>query len=468
MASPSNRLGNLFKKPISVINIGLASFAESLRQQEVEVVDVDWRPPAEGISHLTHTQIGGSIDEANREAVRRIMDGRPEIVGLGLAHEVIPGLTERTILHAGPPITWERMCGPTRGAVMGALIYEGLAESPEKATELAASGEVVFDPCHHHHTVGPMAGVVSPSMPVWIVENASHANQAFCTLNEGLGKVLRYGAYGEEVYSRLRWMADVLYPTLARALELSGPIDLRAMIAQALHMGDECHNRNRAGTSLFLRAIGPSMARSCDDGDRLAEVIKFIDGNDHFFLNLSMPAAKAMLEPAEGIDGSTILTVMARNGTDFGIRMAGDPERWYVAPAGQVDGLYLPGFSASDANPDIGDSTITETAGFGGFAMAAAPAIASFVGGSAQDALDSTLDMYEICFAEHAHFTIPALDFRGTPTGIDVRLVAESGILPRLNTGIAHKDPGIGMVGAGVLEAPSKPFEDAFQAIQNW
>jgi hypothetical protein len=468
MASPSKRLSEFFGRSLSVVNVGLTDFAESVRQQGVPVVEVDWRPPPEGVLHLTHTQAGVAIDEANEEAVKRIMAGRPEIVGLDLARSVIPGITDRTILHAGPPITWERMCGPTRGAIMGALVYEGLAESPERAAELAASGEITFGPCHHHHAVGPMAGIISPSMPVWIIENAEFGNRAYCTLNEGLGKVLRYGAFGDDVYARLRWMADVLYPTLATALEVSGPIDLRALIAQALHMGDECHNRNRAGTSLLIRALGPSLARTCDDGERLAEVIQFMDGNDHFFLNLSMPAGKAMLEPAEGIEGSTVLTVMARNGTDFGIRMAGDHERWFVAPAGMVDGLYLPGFTADDANPDIGDSTVTETAGFGGFAMAAAPAIASFVGGSAPDALSATLEMYEICFAEHEHFTIPALDFRGTPTGIDVRLVAETGILPKLNTGIAHKEPGIGMVGAGVLRAPQQCFQDAFEAVKNW
>jgi hypothetical protein len=251
----------------------------------------------------------------------------------------------------------------------------------------------------------------------------------------------------------LHWMEEVFYPTLAAAVELGGPVDLRGLIAQALHMGDECHNRNRAGTSLLLRALGPAMARTCSDQERLAQVIEFIDNNDHFFLNLSMPAGKAMLEPAEGIPGSTIITVMARNGTDFGIRLAGDPERWFVAPAGVVEGLYLPGFTADDANPDIGDSTITETAGFGGFAMAAAPAIASFIGGTAQDAINTTREMYEICFAEHEHFSIPALEFRGTPVGMDVRLIMETGILPKLNTGIAHKTPGIGMVGAGVLRA---------------
>ncbi len=468
MGSSSDRLSHFFGQPISVVNVGLASFAESLRQQDIPVVDVDWRPPPDGVPRLTHTGDGTAIDEANAEAVRRIMAGSPMIVGLGIAREVIPGMTDHMILHAGPPITWGRMCGPTRGAVMGALVYEGLADSPEDAAALAASGDITFAPCHHHHAVGPMAGIVSPSMPVWIIENTAFGNRAYCTLNEGLGQVLRYGAYGDEVYQRLHWMADVLYPTLADAVALSGPIDLRSLIAQALHMGDECHNRNRAGTSLLLRALAPAMARTCRDPERLAQVFTFIDGNDHFFLNLSMPAGKAMLEPAEGIPGSTIVTVMARNGTDFGIRLAGEPDRWFVAPAGIVEGLYLPGFTADDANPDIGDSTITETAGYGGFAMAAAPAIAGFVGGTAQDAIATTREMYEICFTEHEHFTCPALEFRGTPLGLDVRLVMETGILPRLNTGIAHKTPGIGMVGAGVLRAPQACFAEAFAAVQAW
>ncbi len=468
MASTSDRTNDLFGRPIAVVNIGLADFADSVQLQGARVVNVDWRPPPEGLPRLLHTKAGISIDDANTEAVTRIMKGRPVIVGLDLARNVIQGMTDEMILHAGPPITWERMCGPTRGAVMGALVYEGLATTPEQAAKFAAEGKAIFDPCHHHHAVGPMAGVISPSMPVWIIENTEYGNRAYCTLNEGLGKVLRYGAFGEEVYARLHWMADVLYPTLSAALEEAGPIELRTIIAQALHMGDEGHNRNRAGTSLLLRALGPAMARTCEDGERLAQVIEFIDGNDHFFLNLSMPAAKAMLEPAEGIKGSTILTVMARNGTDFGIRMAGEPDRWFTAPAGIVEGLYLPSFNADDANPDIGDSTITETAGFGGFAMAAAPAIASFVGGTAQEAINATLEMYEICFTEHEHFTIPALDYRGTPTGIDVRMVATTGILPKLNTGIAHKDPGIGMVGAGVLRAPEQCFLDAYKAALDW
>jgi len=283
-----------------------------------------------------------------------------------------------------------------------------------------------------------------------------------------LGRVLRYGAYGDDVNERLHWMANDLYPALADAVAQYGKIDVRTLIAQAIHMGDECHNRNRAATSLFLREIAPALARTCGDSERLAKVLEFIAGNDHFFLNIAMPAAKSMTEAAEGIEGSTIVTVMSRNGTDFGIRLAGAPDRWFVAPAGIIDGLYLPGFSENDANPDIGDSTITETAGYGAFAMAAAPAISQFVGGSAIDAIRTTQNMYEICFDEHLHFSIPSLEFRGTPLGIDVRYVMETGILPKLNTGIAHKTPGIGMVGAGMVNAPEACFAQAFEFIQTW
>jgi hypothetical protein len=463
MADEGNE--SLFGKPLQVVNVGLRSFAESVQAQRVPVVDVDWRPPQ--VPKLLFTRGGVDIDAANEEAVHRIMQGRPMLVGMGIAQEVIPGFHDRLILHSGPPVTWERMCGPQRGAVMGALVSEGLAQDEREAERLAGGGEVEFAPCHHFHSVGPMAGIISPSMPVFIVRNETFDNLAYSSQNEGLGRVLRYGAYGPDVYERLRWMKEVLYPSLGAALEsIAGGIDLRAMISQALHMGDECHNRNRAGTSLFLRAITPALLRTCPDRERAAQVFEFIERNDHFFLNLSMAAGKAMLEPAEGIEGSTVLTVMARNGTDFGIRLAGMPQRWFVAPAGMVEGLYLPGFTAEDANPDIGDSTVTETAGYGGFAMAGAPAIARFVGGSPQDALNATLEMYEICFSEHEHFTIPALNFRGTPLGIDVRKVAETGILPRLNTGIAHKKPGIGMVGAGVLRAPERCFLDAFEAFR--
>ena len=458
----------LFGKPLTVVNIGLESMARSLRDQATPVVDVDWRPPADGWRPLNVTKAGVEVDTANREVCRRIKQARPVLVGMGLARDVIPGMHDRMLLHAGPPIEWERMCGPQRGAVMGALIYEGWADDEQQAGLLAASAGIEYSPCHHHQTVGPMAGIVSPRMPVFILENKTFGNRAYATQNEGLGKVLRYGAMGAEVIERLRWMETDLYPVLDRALQaMPDGIDVKSLIAQALHMGDEGHNRNRAGTSLFLRAISPALVRTCREQESLARILEFVSGNDHFFLNLSMPAGKASLEPAEGVEGSSIVTVMARNGTDFGIRLASLPDRWFTAPAGQVQGLYFPGFSAEDANPDIGDSTITETAGYGGFAMAAAPAITQFVGGTPEMATAATLEMYEITFDEHEGFTIPALGFRGTPLGIDVRLVKHTGILPRLNTGIAHRKPGIGMVGAGILRAPAACFDAAFAALDD-
>jgi hypothetical protein len=461
------KINDLFGKPLSVVNVGLAGMAQPMERQGVPVVDVDWRPPAEGVQRLRITRSGVDIDEANEEVVRRIKQGRAVLVGMGIAKDVIPGYHDRLFLHAGPPVTWERMCGPMRGAVMGALIYEGIAADDAEAEQIASSGEIEFAPCHHYHAVGPMAGVVSPSMPVFIIENKIFGNHAFSTQNEGLGKVLRYGGMGPEVYERLKWMERVLYPTLAKALEaIPDGIDIKSIIAQALHMGDESHNRNRAATSLLLRAFAPSLARTCDDREVLAKVIEFIDKNDHFFLNLSMASGKAMLEPAEGVEGSTIVTVMARNGTDFGILVGSMPDRWFTAPAEMVNGLYFPGFTVEDGNPDIGDSTITETAGYGGFAMAAAPAITQFVGGTPDMALQATREMYEITFSEHEGFTIPILNFRGTPLGIDVRKVMETGILPQINTGIAHRLPGFGMVGAGILRAPQKVFSDAFEALR--
>jgi hypothetical protein len=461
------RINEFFGKPVNVVNLGLESMAQSLRDQSIPVIDVDWRPPPPGVPRLRVSRGGLDIDAANEQVCSRIRQGLPVLVGMGIAREVIPGMHDRLILHAGPPVDWERMCGPQRGAVMGALVYEGIACDEREAAQIAASGGVEFAPCHHHHAVGPMAGVISPSMPVFIIENKKFGNRAYCTQNEGLGKVLRYGGMGPEVYARLKWMETDLYPALDRALQsLPDGVDLRSLVAQALHMGDECHNRNRAATSLFLRAIGPALARTNRDNETLAKVIEFIDRNDHFFLNLSMPAGKSMLEPAEGIAGSSIVTVMARNGTDFGIRLACLPGRWFTAPAGKVQGLYFPQFSEQDANPDIGDSTINETAGYGGFAMAAAPAIVKFVGGTPGSALQTTLEMYEITFSEHENFTIPALNFRGTPLGIDVRKVMETGILPQINTGIAHKEPGVGMVGAGILRAPQQCFQEAFNYLE--
>jgi hypothetical protein len=460
-------VGDLFKSELKVINMGLPSFKETLDHVGTPAVQVDWRPPIE-VSDEAHRIMEAHAEDiaaANERAMDIILRGMPHLVGLDIALNVIPGMKEDLFLHAGPPITWDRMCGPMRGAVMGGLIYEGRASSAEEAEKLAAAGEVEFAPCHEHETVGPMAGVVTPSMPVFVLKNEEFGNAAYCTMNEGLGRVLRYGAYGDEVIEKLHWMADILYPSVKCAVELAGPIDLKNIIAQALHMGDEVHNRNRAATSLLYRALAPAIVETCSDSGTARSVLDFINGNDHFFLNLSMPACKATLDPARGTQGSSIVVAMTRNGTDFGIQLAGTGGKWFTGPADVPDALFFPGYSKEDANPDIGDSSITETAGLGGFAIAASPAIVQFVGGSTADAITYTKQMYEITAAENNVYQIPYLNFRGTPTGIDVIKVVEKNILPFIDTGVAHREPGVGQVGAGVLSASLEPFPKAYEGL---
>ena len=441
------------------------------------------------------------IESANQTALERMTSARPILKGVALAKDAIPGMKENLIMHAGPPVEWARMSGPMRGAVIGALIYEGLAKDDKQAVAMVEAGEVEFDPCHHHQSVGPMAGVTSSSMMVYVLENVTHGNKAYSNLNEGYGKVLRYGAYSPEVIGKLRWMNNTMGPILAAAFAQTDGIDIRALLAEALHMGDEGHNRNKAGSLIFTKQLAPLIAKISQDTlikevrhlggapplgmltpmkgaesekgtmnllSHLLEnvaasekVIQFLGDNALSVLNPVMAACKAMCDAAHGVEGSTIVTTMARNGTDFGIRVSGLGDQWFTAPVSQPDGLYFPGYTSDDASGDIGDSTITETAGIGGFAMAAAPAIVTFVSGTPKDALNATLEMYEITAGEHTVFTIPQLDFRGTPTGIDIRKVVELGITPRINTGIAHRDAGVGQVGAGLVRPPMAVFEEA-------
>jgi hypothetical protein len=461
-------VAELLGRAIAVASAGVDLFADELERQGVPTERVEWQPPEPGTEDaLARLALeAGVIARANDEAVERMEDARPLLAGVGVARDLLGGMGDRTILHAGPPIEWADMSGPLRGAIVGAAVHEGLAHDREDAARRAAAGDFEFGPCHERGAVGPMAGVVSASMPMVIVENETHGNRAFCTFNEGLGKVLRYGANDDEVLRRLTWIRDVLARVFARALERLGePIDLRAMTAQALQMGDEGHNRNRAGTSLLLRELLPALVELDEPASDVAAVARFIGANDHFYLNLTMPASKAAADAAAGIDRSSIVVAMARNGTELGVRVSGTGDAWFTGPSGIVDGLYLPGFGPEDANPDIGDSTITETVGLGGFAMAAAPAIVRFVGGRAEDALEATRAMYDISWSESRSYQIPALGFRGTPVGIDCREVVHTRVLPFVNTGIAHREPGVGQIGAGLVEPPMEAFAKAVRAL---
>jgi hypothetical protein len=406
------------------------------------------------------------IDTANAEALRRILAGDPVLVDVVPAGEALGGLGDHHILHAGPPIGWESMCGPMRGAVAGIAVFEGWAKDLADAEAKAAAGAFRFEPNHAYAAVGPMTGMTTLSQPVLVVENRAFGNRAYCAINEGLGKVMRFGGNDAEVLARLAWLRDGLGPALARAIRATGGIPLKAIVARGLGMGDEMHQRNVACSSLLLRLLAPALARTAKDTETLARSLDFIGKNDQFFLNVAMAMGKAIADPARDIERSSVVTAMCRNGTDFGIRVSGTGDTWFTAPVEMPVGLYFPGYSARDANPDMGDSAIVETVGLGAFAMAAAPAVVGFVGaGSASGAAVFTRAMGEITVGSNPEWTIPALDGAGVPTGIDIRLVVETGLAPTINTGIAHRQPGIGQVGAGVVKAPLKCFEQALVAL---
>jgi len=410
--------------------------------------------------------LGERIKRANQLAIERILSVEPALVDVDTALNVIPGMTPNTVLHAGPPIEWERMCDPMKRAVRGALIFEGLATDDEEAEKLLLANKVRLSPNHYHSAVGPMTGIISPSMPVVVTRDLTFGKTAYSTFNEGGGRVLWFGAFGKETLNRLRWMRDVFGPVMKKVISRSGGISIWNILAQGIQMGDECHNRHAASTNLFLKGIVEPLFSVDSSRDAALQVYRFIAGNSHFFLNITMTACKLAMDAARDIEDSTIVTAMSRNGTDFGIRVSGLGNSWFIAPSPYLlDALYNPGYGSDDGAPDIGDSSIIETMGLGGFAIAAAPAMASFAGGGFQEAMNITKQMGLITIAKNPKFGIPALDFEGTPTGIDIRRVVETGILPSVNSAVIHKSRGAGQIGAGIVKAPYECFTKALMAF---
>lgn len=466
----SEAIKQLLNDGPKAVNVGLKGFAETLARSGAPTVQVDWRPPARGnarlaeiLEKLSAPEMAARIDAANQQVVQRMINAQPVLVDVVPAHTKAPVLKGKVLLHAGPPIKWEEMTGPMQASCVGAAIIEGWTESKEEAQAMLARGDVKFVPCHEVSAVGPMGGITSGNMPWLVVHDATHGNEAYCTLNEGIGKVLRMGANGPEVIQRLRWMADVLAPALSRAVKsMEGGLNLRNIMGRAITMGDEFHQRNIAASALFLREMSPALAKTGATED----VFKFLGDTDQFFLNLAMAAGKVTADAARTVQEGTILTTMSRNGHRFGIRMAATGDQWFTGPVGTPVGMYFSGFSEADANPDIGDSAITETLGWGGMAMAASPGVIRFVGaGGFADAVKITREMSEISISNNPHLQIPTMDFMGTPLGVDVRRVVETGILPIINTGIAHKEPGRGQIGAGTVKPPMEAFEQALLAL---
>lgn len=457
-------MANILKDKMKILNIGSNIFQEDYNIQNIQYVQVDWKPSNIKPETLNALEILekniDKINKANEEFISKINSASPVLIDIKPAIDTIPNMEKNLILHAGPPIKFEDMAGPMKGAVLGALVFEELASNLEEAEKLALSGKIKFAPCNDYSTVGPMAGIVSASMPVHIILNKTNGNKAFCTVNEGLGKVLRFGANDESVLNRLRWIRDEFAPTLSKVLQKIGEIDIKSIITQALQMGDECHNRNKAATSLFIREIAEEFF-NLEDKEKAKKALSFIIKNDHYFLNLSMPSAKASLDSVNDIKYSSVVSVMSRNGVNFGMKLSGlGPDKWFQGPAEPIEGLLFAGYTKDDCCADLGDSAITETYGIGGFAMAAAPAIVSFVGGTVKDAINFSNSMHTITAGESAMYNIPTLNFKPTALGINIMAVIETGIRPVINTGIAHKEPGIGQVGAGITHPPMSVFED--------
>lgn len=457
-------LSGLLETSPAVVSVGLGLFADELRAQAATVTEVPWRPALGDPAALYAAMADPRRSEANAQALERMLAAGAELVGLRPARECL-GLRDGEFLHSGPPLEWERASGPMRGALTGAVVFEGLASTLAEAEAGLAEGRFTFAPCHSREAVGPMAGVISPSMWMFELVDPVYGNRAYCSLNEGLGKVLRYGANNEEVLTRLRWMRDVLGPVLAAAVDAAGPLDTKNYVTQMLQSGDEGHNRNRTATLLFLRDIMPDLFSLDFPAEDLAAVAQFLGANDYFALNLVMPTCKLAMAAAKGIPGSTLVVTMARNGTDFGIQLAGAGDIWFTGPAQIAEGLYLGSYGVEDANPDIGDSAITETAGIGGLSMAAAPAVVRLVGGDVAFAVDTTRRMYEITLGEHPQHQIPVLEFRGAPSGIDLVKVLRTHVLPQINTGMAGRVAGVGQVGAGLVTPPSECFTTGLEGL---
>ena len=406
------------------------------------------------------------INDANALAIERILSAEPVLAGVGTALSVIPGMTPNTILHSGPPIDWESMCDPMKRAVRGALIFEGHAQDDREAEKLMRSKKIELSPNHHHDSVGPMTGIISPSMPVIITKDLTGGKRAYSTFNEGGGKVLWFGAVEEETIKRLRFIRDNFAQVMKEVIANTGGIPIWSILAQGIQMGDECHNRHAASTNLFLKNITEPLFSLQISREQSIQAYRFIAGNSHFFLNITMTACKLAMDAARDIENSTIVTAMSRNGTEFGVRVSGLGDSWFTAPAPYLlDALYNPGYGAQDGAPDIGDSSIIETMGLGGFAIAAAPSMASFAGGGFQESVSITKEMGQITSAKNSKFGIPSLDFEGTPTGIDIRKVVETGILPSINSAVVHKSSGAGQIGAGIVHAPYECFTNALRAF---
>lgn len=462
----------LFKNELQIISAGVAEFAGALRQQSTPVIELDWQPPAGGDSDLVETlkqlydqELVERIDAANQETLRRIQNSNPQVIDVAPAAEAMA--LSRTILHAGPPISWERMCGPQKRGVLGAIRFEGWAADEVGAEALIKNGQVSLSPCHRYNAVGAMTGIISPSMPVLVVRDESFGNTSYTTLNEGRGNTLWFGIADEGALERLRWIQAELGPAMKAAIKQHGPLNVFDIVAQGLQMGDECHARHAACTALLVKTLAPAMLEAGVAGKTVADIIRFMDDNSHFFLSFTIAAVKATMDAAHGVPYSTVITAMSRNGIDFMIRVGGLSNRWLVGPVSPMDeAVYYTGYGLDDAAGDIGDSAIIETCGLGGMAIASAPTVAPFVGGTLAAEIATVRAFETIALGHHEKFRLPPMDSANSPLGLDLRKIVETRIVPFITTGVLHEtSPTVGQIGTGIARAPIEVFDKALVAL---
>jgi hypothetical protein len=405
------------------------------------------------------------INEANRQVIEKVLKGEPILVDIKPAIEAIPNMSKNTILHAGPPIQWSKMCQPQKNAIIGGILYEGLADSEEGANKLVEKNEIQLSPCHEHDSVGGMTGVITASMSVYVVKNKTYGNTAYSNHHEGWPiKALHWGNKDKQVLLHLRWLDNVLTPVLREAIKGMNGLNIKKIVSKALQMNDECHSRCTAATALFIEEIAPHLAVADLDRENVKESLDFLRRSEVFFLHIIMAGMKSLVEPANGIEYSTVVTAMARNGVEFGIQVSGLGKVWFTGPSSPIQGLYFPGYGPQDATPDMGDSCVTEVVGLGGFSIAASPSIILMKGGTTESILEQTRQMGKITVTKNPFFTIPFLNFEGAPFGIDINKVVEYGIEPYIDTAIAHRNGGL--IGSGIARAPMQSFKNAVDVFK--
>ena len=456
---------------VGVVNVGLSLFADAIREQGAPVISVDWRVPAGGqpaavaaLSRLygIHAE---RIEAANAEVLRRLDQGTPLLTGVTTVAAAVPDLPDLTLLHCGPPIGYADVPDPLRRSMQAAAVAEGWAASLEQADGLLSQGEIRLVPANAHRVVVPMATALGASAPLYAVVNEAGGTTGYAPISQGPGEVAWFGCASEASVARLVFLRDVAAPVIGRILERTGPLDVLALAAQAVAMGDDVHVRTQAATNLLIREWLPHLAEL--GGPDSVAFARFLAGNHLFFLTLAMAAARSLTEWAAQVRDSSIVTTMARNGTTFGIRLAGS-DQWFVTEAPEVGhALYYPGQGPQTSARDIGDSAVLELSGLGAAAAAGSPAVAQLLGGQLRDAADLTERLTAVCAGRSSRFKIPVLDNAGTPLGVDVRKVVELGVTPSVTTGILHRSAGTGQVGAGVAEAPLACFADALADLDH-